>query len=413
MDRILTLEYRWDNGPPRFVIEGASAEQMWPDERDRTLDSGNFAMLPTLLRDFHGAVFELRRRMQGSLDWTGVENKVWTFLDKLHASGTMFWNMLLGREPSAWLERLNHLLTMHLPDQWWLQKPGPDPANLFEIQVKGPCGSLLPLDLLPFGTTKTRLYGGAEDLRAMAALFGGFVARVRYDHAYVGSHLRPTSSADRVLLDIRSISAPEVGAMEARLKTIGSKVCGPYPSRIAYTAPDDIARSFSIPEATPVEGAVPDVVHVFSHGYKWDEPARLLLLEFDYEQSEKVVVDGAHIRNARQDAVKCNALGPIVFLNSCHSLGHVGWECVSSALQLVESGTRAVLGVRDEIPASVAVEMSSNILTSMESSAVSVGAAAVNARWQLLSDRANPLGILYATFGDIDATRPDVTARED
>ncbi len=405
MDRLLTFQFRNDAGPPRYVLEGVAAENMWPEESQRTLASGNITLLTQLLQDLHSSVAAFRKRLDEAHNWGGAESAVWAYVDQLQTAGCRFWQAILGRAPYDWLDELNEVLTGHLPLAWW--RSPKSYASLYEVQVKAPSGFLLPLDLLPLGSPEKATFGGPEDLEEMASIFGGFVARIRYDGLYAGSHSHPTPEGPRALLDLRSQSAPGYLDMAKRLAKFGPSptVCGPYPSADGFATPEDVARSCATTEVLAKEGVVPDLVHIYCHGYTWEDPARTLILELVDAKNNTVFVDGGHFDKAMKAKMRAGGgAGPIVFLNACHSLGHIGSETYSTALMLVESGTRAVLGVRDEVPSSVAVAISDAVLRKMGDGA-ELGRAIVAARWELLMEEANPLGLLFAVFGDIDSVR--------
>ncbi|GAA3698416.1 hypothetical protein GCM10022204_13440 [Microlunatus aurantiacus] len=409
--KTITFEFVEDGRRPRYILGGDGVSGLF-SESERELRP----VSESKLADFHSAVVNFIRRIDDNenkvLSKIGREQRIWSALTELLTAGNIIWEYALGDEPSEWLGRLNHLLTAELPPEWW-KDPATNSQYMYETRTLGVPDRMLPLDLLPLGERSRFIYGGPEDVVQLAAVFGGFVSRVRYAASHRGVFTHPELRGPRAVLSIQSDKAPAVSEMSIQLSSIEDPIAGlwgphPYPNSGHFATPDEIARSFTVLDRAPDTGALIDVVHFYSHGYTWSDPAATLLLNVDWKgDPSPLVVRGVHFEKARKKAKDAQATGPIVLLNACHSLGHIGSEWRSTALALITTGTRAILGVRDEIPGAVAVQMSSKVLQLMNSG-MSVGSAAVGARWHLLNNYMNPLGLLFATFGDIDSVRSSV-----
>jgi hypothetical protein len=398
MDPLITFDYRDDGGRPRFELEGVGGINDWPDE-DRVISCVNMG---DMIRQYQYSLTSLRLRIQGDLSWRSQERVVGSYLTQLYRSGRKVWTSLLGRNSGPWLARLNDALTSHLKPSWWL-----DPlarAHLCEVQVKGPDSVLLPLDVLPLGIPDKALIADLDDLLSYVSIFGGFVSRVRYRATFAGQHMHPTMTGPRATRYFRSSKAPGVNLMDGLLRNLKERVLGPYPSEEDYDDAYAIALSLLLAEPSRTEQLTPDLVEVYSHGFSFDDPVRQLVLQLDYANGS-CVIDGDAFGWA-QDRVLSKGVvsGPIVLLNACHSLGGLGCETFSDALRMAQAGSRVVMGVRDELPAEVALHFTRYLLQGLRDDK-GVGQAVLDARWGLMKDYANPLGLLYASFGDINTTR--------
>jgi CHAT domain-containing protein len=90
---------------------------------------------------------------------------------------------------------------------------------------------------------------------------------------------------------------------------------------------------------------------------------------------------------------------PLVFINACTSAIVDPRSAASILTPFAKNENRALIGTMALVEDQVAARFSRCFYQFLFSGEC-VGAALRRARWQLLSDGANPLGILYVHFGD-------------
>jgi hypothetical protein len=97
---------------------------------------------------------------------------------------------------------------------------------------------------------------------------------------------------------------------------------------------------------------------------------------------------------------------PLVFLNACGS-SVINPMSISSFPQLIlNNGNCGFIGTETEVPDQVAAAFSKSFYTHLLEGD-SLGVAIYEARWALLREHKNPLGILYTMYAD-----PDITVRQ-
>lgn len=404
---VLTFEYDQER---QILLLAGDAVESW-DEQDRHIARISVPELVEHKRHFHNDVKDLEL---GYDDWLGYMHDpgyVYERLYELYLAGRKFWRVLSGDQVS-WLWRLREALTNQLPDEWWLDDdPYGQASRVYHVQTKGPRSALLPLDTLPLGELESAISADEEaDVRLLASYFGGFVSIVRHSPNEGGKYVHSPSTT-RSTLFLRSTSVGLHDEMGSILSSIGGPVLGPFPSAKFYRDAGDIARALVLSEpALGDQSAIPDLVQVHAHARQIPGMAQSLRLTLDYGRNQTVVLRSSHIESvlaeiesARRRDITIDS-GPLVVFNACQALGTIGTEALSTGLDLSQHGSRGVTGPREVVLEEFAVPFSEALHAGL-SDGSSIGEAAVGARWSMLVKYLNPLGLLYATFGDVESKR--------
>lgn len=95
--------------------------------------------------------------------------------------------------------------------------------------------------------------------------------------------------------------------------------------------------------------------------------------------------------------VEWQDVGPLVFINGCHTLNATADDLVSFNKSLSEGGAAAVIGTEIKVPEALAAPAAESLLT-MLANRVALGASLRDFRLELLSNR-NILGLAYTAYG--------------
>ena len=407
---VLTFEYV----PESQTLELSGTLVASWDEKDRRIASISMYGLGDLKKNFRNDVQDVERAYGSRLDWGNKPNYVYTYLDELSLAGYGFWEKVTGDRDLRWLNRIEESLAPGPPGDWWSAlDPHTLAKSVYHIETKGPPEALLPLDALPLGFLDNAcILRDETDVFRLASLFGGFRSIVRHSPIAVGTYRYLAARGRPATLYLRGVTAPGSGEMEEVLKDAIATFIGSFPDSAHYGSPDDIARALLVPEpALGTDSAIPDLVQVHAHAKVGRGIAQKLLITFDYgSKDEFVVVRSSHFLAVNNEIAKLRRngtpvdTGPLVVFNSCEALGYIGDELVSSAFDLARFGSRAVVGPREEVLADYAVEFSRALHEELNNGGT-IGEAAVAGRWTTLIDHLNPLGVIYATFGDVESGR--------
>lgn len=403
---VLTFEYV--PGSQTLELSGGLVAS-W-DDKDRRIASISLYGLADLKKNFRDDVQGIERAYGTRLHWENKPRYVYAYLEELSLAGYGFWEKVTGDRDLRWLRRIEESLAPGPSGDWWSALDSHALAkSVYHIETKGPPEAILPLDALPLGFLNNAcILRDETDVFRLASLFGGFRSIVRHSPITAGTYRYPTARGQPTSLYLRGVTAPGNGDMEKVLKG----AIGPFPSSGYYGNPEDIARALLVHEpALGTKVVIPDLVQVHAHAEVGLGVAKKLLITFDYgSENESVVVRSSHfikvnneLANLRNAGIPVD-IGPLVVFNSCEALGYIGDELASSAFDLAQFGSRAVVGPREEVLADYAVEFSRALHKELDNGST-IGEAAVAGRWKTLIDYLNPLGLIYATFGDVESRR--------
>jgi hypothetical protein len=407
---VLTFEYV----PESQTLElSGDLVASW-DEKDRRIASISMYGLGDLKKNFRDDVQGIERAYGSRLHWEDKPRYVYAYLEELSLAGYGFWEKVTGDRDLRWLRRIEESLAPGPSGDWWSAlDPHTLAKSVYHMETKGPPEAILPLDALPLGFLNNAcILRDETDVFRLASLFGGFRSIVRHSPIAVGTYRYPTARGRPATLYLRGEKAPGNGDMEKVLKGAVAAFIGSFPAPPYYSSPDDIARALLVPgPALGTNPVIPDLVQVHTHAKVGLGVAQKLLITFDFgSKNESVVVRSSHFikvnnENAklRNDGIPVD-IGPLVVFNSCEALGNIGDELLSSAFDLARFGSRAVVGPREEVLAEYAVKFSRALHKELNNGAT-IGEAVVAGRWTTLIDYLNPLGLIYATFGDVESRR--------
>ncbi len=298
------------------------------------------------------------------------------------------------------------------------------PAPTVEVRCHD---DTLPLELLPvfdFGPLPD--FGSFDDLARGAARFLGFSTAVRrvVPAPASGDHiLRNDPTLPVQFLRHRQLSGP--GEEERFLTSLGDyvQVEGPWP--VSHDEPtfrtalvralyDGVGLDSGQPSRPPVQ-----VQHFACH---CDTTAEL---DDDYTLTMSTRLGGrrqvsfgelrqAYYERFFSDRDRSRQRAVIV-LNACGSSRMNPLTAFSFPRWFLNYGHRAFIGTETDVPDATAARFATAFYRRLLESRRPLGDAVVRARWDLLRDFRNPLGLLYVVYGDTELTvqrpRPDIAHR--
>ncbi len=274
----------------------------------------------------------------------------------------------------------------------------------------------LPLELLPvfdFGALPQP--GTYDDLARAAARFLGFSTAVRrvVPAPASGDHvLRNDPTLPVQFLRYRQLSGP--GEEERFLATLHDYVRleGPWP--VAHDEPAfRTALTRALYDGVSLDGglATEPPVQVQHFACHCDTTAEL---DDDYTLTMSTRLGGrrqvsfgelrqAYYERFFSDRGRSRQRAVIV-LNACGSSRMNPLTAFSFPRWFLNHGHRAFIGTETDIPDAVAARFATAFYRRLLESRRPLGKAIVRARWDLLRDFRNPLGLLYVVYGDADLT---------
>ncbi|GII23852.1 hypothetical protein Pme01_34490 [Planosporangium mesophilum] len=258
---------------------------------------------------------------------------------------------------------------------------------------------LLPL-FEPSATVEVRDQPGLEDAARVFPGFATVVERSTPDRVPDGLLLNGWNRLPvRVIYDANLDGAhAEVGFFRGRGRLF--RLEGPYPRDVTDTGAPTLAQQLCDP-ALGVDGArrsyADQIVHFACHceadggdtatfAYRLaDERRRGLVILLDKLVGELV----------RRSPAGRRADKPLVFLNACGTAVMDPASAASLLKPFHDNRNRGIIGTAANVPDRVAAEISKHFYTNLTGRAQTVGEALHGAKWRLLEDRGNPLGLLY------------------
>jgi hypothetical protein len=259
---------------------------------------------------------------------------------------------------------------------------------------------LLPL-FEPSAMIEVRDQPGLEDAARMFPGFATVVERSTPDRGPDGPFLNGWNGLPvRLVYDANLDGAhAEVGFFRGKGHLF--RLEGPYPRDVTDTGAPTLAQQLCDP-TLGVDGVRrsyhDQIVHFACHcesdggdtatfAYRLaDEHRRELMILLD-----KLV--GELVRHAPSSARSADK--PLAFLNACGTAVIDPATAASLLKPFHDNRNRGIIGTAANVPDRIAAEMSKHFYTNLIGRAQTVGEALHGAKWRLLEDRGNPLGLLY------------------
>ena len=216
---------------------------------------------------------------------------------------------------------------------------------------------------------------------------GSLVVRFVYEASYQGAQAELGFLRSRAKVDIEE-PYPQSGKRDEAAPTLAQQLRDPTlrfngkhrdrPDQIVHFAchcetprdhpPDDYAIQLAAPDGTKETIRLEDFIDGMMCASAWDHPAR-------------------------RDRM------PLVFLNACGTSVMEPASAASWLKPFADNHNRGFIGTMANVPDRVAARFSRTFYTELFSGRTA-GEALHRAKWNLLQDYANPLGILYSLYAD-------------
>jgi hypothetical protein len=293
------------------------------------------------------------------------------------------------------------------------------------INVIAPQDLWVPVDLLaPHAVENVRIRNPRQLRRACTRVLG-FAAIVRRVIA------RPAGARALGLTDDRELIAPfglplvffydatlDAARLEAEtLSQFAPKLAltGPWPDR-NLAADEDIVKAFvrHLMRAEAKDRSIAQIQHFACHCDTRSDDVREHALRLAALNGSPTDVSIAQIGRERTamatDAAFADTAGvsddppplPLIFLNAC-STSTIDFRAAASFPELfLSAGKRGFIGTETDIPDAFAARFSARFYDELLLGGRSVGRALNEAKWRMVNERQNPLGILYTMYADPD-----------
>lgn len=358
----------------------------------------------TAARNRSAVLLKFRRQIR---DLDGDEQQAARALDVLYLKGTHFAHELLGgRAPF----RLLRDFCEQALEPWrgWRNEPA-------LLEMEAPDDLFLPIELLPLAGRRTDQEGLdylALELSARAFLgFAAVVRRIRRASVDQDTLLRmyPSSPQSHPRLPISFFrDATLDGARWEREffvqeRRLDLQVEWPEGELNSSAFARTLSRRLLDPRwvSQNVRSSVPDQIQHFScHCITSEDSSEWYLrLSTDGGSSVKIQLDALEAELADlADAVESL---PLVVLNACGSSSIDPHSAVSFLKIFLDNGNRGFVGTETRVPDQFAARFSRRFYLELLRGAP-LGTALHHARWSLLMNRGNPLGILYVLYANPD-----------
>jgi hypothetical protein len=357
---------------------------------------------------------EARKAVRRSLDdflsavGEGLTITNWLMVDEalyeLEKSGNALLFSLLGGEGTR---RLAEYLSKHAP---FLLKTVPYRGGPIPAIELDSAGDYLHFEVLPFlSLDGWRRVKGQDSLRQAMARFLGMSAIIRrtsLKQPWQDLHLKNPGRLPIKVFRDASLPGSEMEHKFFEDRADRIDVDGPWPTA-ALPAEEFSSRlaSFLANPSVTFSGVDRDPIdqihHISCHCYMGSHLSNEAYLEFSSEGGSYT----ASIRDLQaaysqifRSLPRDRAAPPLAFLNACSSVS-VDLLELSSFPDLLLESHRGVIGTETRIPDAVAAEFSAAFYRSLLDGR-SVGQSVHDARWYLVNQHSNPLGIVYTLYAD-------------
>ncbi|WP_345634767.1 CHAT domain-containing protein [Rugosimonospora acidiphila] len=323
-------------------------------------------------------------------------------LEAIRRAGLDFLSNALS-DPVWGAVRLREFLVAACPT--WRNRQAPTPL----IHVVSEGENYFPWELLalfgPDGPVNVR---DNLELERCALRFTGFASVVERQDP---SRALNTDSLDgwrrvpvRVVYDATLGGArDEVGFFQARGDVF--RLRGPYPQDVTDSAAPTLAQQLFEPSLEPngTPGDHPDqIVHFACHCEAGGTAGGTLAYRLADERRQRMMISlNSLMRELMECGLKAGSTAlwpdrPLAFLNAC---GTAVMDPASAATLLKPfhaNHNRGIIGTAANVPDRLAAKMSKCFYTHLMTQRASVGEALQEAKWRLLQDHGNPVGLLYS-----------------
>jgi hypothetical protein len=350
-------------------------------------------------RRLDGIIAELRLDGQRRV----AAERAGDLLNMIADAGLTFLAYVLD-DPHGDFEKLTTFLLRACPT--WRNRRAPTP--LMHVVVDS--DDYFPWEMLPlFGVADHCATPDQLALEQSALRFVGFASVVERRYPYHSTDGEFLESWER--LPVRLVyDATYSGAKDElgffRAMGHGFWLKGPYPLDISDTSAPTLAQQLNDPRLG-VDGtadAVADqVVHFACHcEAARHDPSTMAYRLADEKERVKVIRlddllrDLMLLARKNSDRQRWQRDRPLVFLNACGTAAMDPASAASLLKPFHDNRNRGIIGTAANVPDRSAAHVSKSFYTCLLTQPISVGAAIHEAKWRLLQERGNPLGLLYS-----------------
>jgi hypothetical protein len=344
-----------------------------------------------------GVLAEATRRIRDQRDRVDPA-EAGRLIGEIASAGRIFLGYVL-REPRDDFHKLSHFLQRACP-AWRIRN-----AQVPLVHVIADADHYFPWELLPlFAPLATAEARDQLELEQASLAFPGFATvleRHDPDHAVNTTFLDGWDRLSvRLVYDASLPGArTEVGFFRGKGHLFRLK--GPYPRDITDDKAPTLAQQLCDP-ALGIDGArtgFPDqIVHFACHCEADGHDTATFTYRLADEQKQEMVIrlDELVDELIRHPPEEKPHDKPLVFLNACGTAVMDPASAASLLKPFHDNHNRGIIGTAANVPDRIAADVSRWFYTNLIAEAMTVGEALHEAKWRLLQDRGNPLGLLYS-----------------
>jgi hypothetical protein len=403
-----------DDGAEIVLRVGGPLVATWPT-RDRDIWRATESTVLRLNAELTGGLDDLRSRLRDA-DVCKVERSQ-PALGEFVRSQHGYWT-------DSDLDRTTHQLNRIRLAEALRRVTGPvralvrsDPLKAAKfaptIDFVGSRRSPIPVELLPIGE---RPKAGEELLDSCLRLPAFFAV---FRHLLFRSQVDDTSSGGKSLVAGESHYIQGTRAYLRSEQTVMWKSMGtffasqaprwtfdPAPLQGVLDTPEKVARYLLNPgalESPPgLIGNVSDI-HIYAHGGAGESRPNRFTITFRYGgrlNDREFSVRSIDFEDAMAEVAGAKQIRPLIWFNCCKAGGAVGRELFSLSVDLANSGCN-VIAPRTETPEGFSNSFAQDFYRHLAAHP-SPGAAFLAARLQAVTERQNPLGLLYIALSSVN-----------
>ncbi|MEU8008914.1 CHAT domain-containing protein [Micromonospora parva] len=362
---------------------------------------------PDIVREHCAKLGKLVGRVAASCRqyWPVAADAASEALGNLAAAGRIFLFDVL-HDPQRDFPRLSLFLQAACPT--WQSRQSRTPL----IHAIAEPNQYFPWELLPlFAPTSTMRADNQAELERAALAFPGFAAVVERrdpDHLPESTSLNGWDG-----LPIRMVYDASFPGVQQEVGFFRGKdalflLRGPYPKDSADPAAPTLAQQLCDPALGldhKRDGPLDQVVHFSCHCQAADGDTTRYAYHLSDEQGRKLVVPLEELVEEMMRIWAAEVMAarsgprpdmPLVFLNGCGTVAMDPTSAASLHKPFRHNRNRGIIGTIANVPDRIAAEISKWFYLNLLVERHDVGQALHEAKWRLLQDRGNPLGLLYS-----------------